>query len=159
MVAAMGVPLLRVSGVEADDVIGTLAAQAQEQGLDTLISTNDKDFAQLVSPQVRLVSWTSNRIMDSAGVEEKFGVPPERIRDYLALAGDTSDNIPGVRGVGPKNGREVASGLRQPGWSQGKRRRHSRQGRRNAAGELRQGRYVAGAGHHTQGRSARRGAE
>ena len=102
MVAAMGVPLLRVSGVEADDVIGTLAAQAQEQGLDTLISTNDKDFAQLVSPQVRLVSWTNNRIMDSAGVEEKFGVPPERIRDYLALAGDTSDNIPGVRGVGPK---------------------------------------------------------
>ncbi len=102
MVAAMGVPLLRVSGVEADDVIGTLAVQAQEQGLDTLISTNDKDFAQLVSPQVRLVNWTNNRIMDSAGVEEKFGVPPERIRDYLALAGDTSDNIPGVRGVGPK---------------------------------------------------------
>ena len=102
VVAAMGVPLLRVSGVEADDVIGTLAAQARDEGLDTLISTNDKDFAQLVGPRVRLVNWINNRVMDSAGVEEKFGVPPERIRDYLALAGDTSDNIPGVRGVGPK---------------------------------------------------------
>lgn len=102
MVAAMGVPLLRVSGVEADDVIGTLASQAHDQGLDTLISTTDKDFAQLVGPRVRLVNWTNHRIMDSAAVEEKFGVPPERIRDYLALAGDTSDNIPGVRGVGPK---------------------------------------------------------
>ena len=102
VVAAMGVPLLRVSGVEADDVIGTLAAQAEEEGLDTLISTTDKDFAQLVGPRVKLVNWTNNRVMDSAAVEEKFGVPPERIRDYLALAGDTSDNIPGVRGVGPK---------------------------------------------------------
>ena len=102
VVEAMGVPLLRVGGVEADDVIGTLAAQAQKEGLDTLISTTDKDFAQLVGPHVRLVNWNNNRVMDSAGVEEKFGVPPERIRDYLALAGDTSDNIPGVRGVGPK---------------------------------------------------------
>ncbi len=102
MVEAMGVPLLRVSGVEADDVIGTLAAQAEEQGLETLISTTDKDFAQLVSARVKLVSWTNNRVMDSAAIEEKFGVPPERIRDYLALAGDSSDNIPGVRGVGPK---------------------------------------------------------
>ena len=102
MVAAMGVPLLRVSGVEADDVIGTLATQAEEQGMDTLISTNDKDFAQLVSSRVKLVNWNNNRVMDSAAVEEKFGVPPERIRDYLALAGDSSDNIPGVRGVGPK---------------------------------------------------------
>ena len=102
VVEAMGVPLLRVGGVEADDVIGTLASQAGEEGLDTLISTTDKDFAQLVGPHVRLVSWTSNRVIDSAAVEEKFGVPPERIRDYLALAGDASDNIPGVRGVGPK---------------------------------------------------------
>ena len=97
VVEAMGVPLLRIGGVEADDVIGTLAAQAREEGLDTLISTTDKDFAQLVGPHVRLVNWTNNRVMDSAAVEEKFGVPPERIRDYLALAGDTSDNIPGVR--------------------------------------------------------------
>ena len=102
VVEAMGVPLLRIGGVEADDVIGTLAAQAREEGLDTLISTTDKDFAQLVGPNVRLVNWTNNRVMDSAAVEEKFGAPPERIRDYLALAGDTSDNIPGVRGVGPK---------------------------------------------------------
>ena len=102
VVEAMGVPLLRVGGVEADDVIGTLAELAQGEGLDTLISTTDKDFAQLVGPNVRLVNWTNNRVMDSAAVEEKFGVPPERIRDYLALAGDNSDNIPGVRGVGPK---------------------------------------------------------
>jgi len=102
MVEAMGVPLLRVGGVEADDVIGTLAAQAAEQGLDTLISTTDKDFAQLVGPRVKLVNWNTSRVMDSAAVEEKFGVPPERIRDYLALAGDSADNIPGVRGVGPK---------------------------------------------------------
>ena len=102
MVPAMGVPLLRVGGVEADDVIGTLATQAAEQGLDTLISTTDKDFAQLVGPRVKLVNWSNNRVMDSAAVEEKFGVGPERIREYLALAGDSSDNIPGVRGVGPK---------------------------------------------------------
>ncbi len=102
MVEAMGVPLLRVGGVEADDVIGTLAAQAAEQGLDTLISTTDKDFAQLVGPRVKLVNWNTSRVMDSAAVEEKFGVPPKRIRDYLALAGDSADNIPGVRGVGPK---------------------------------------------------------
>lgn len=102
VVRAMGVPLLRVSGVEADDVIGTLAAQAQELELDTLISTTDKDFAQLVGPRVKLVNWNNNHVMDGAAVEEKFGVPPERIRDYLALAGDSSDNIPGVRGVGPK---------------------------------------------------------
>ncbi len=102
MVEAMGVPLLRVGGVEADDVIGTLAEQAAEQGLDTLISTTDKDFAQLVGPRVKLVNWNTKRVMDSAAVEEKFGVPPERIRDYLALAGDSADNIPGVRGVGPK---------------------------------------------------------
>ena len=102
IVKAMGVPLLRVGGVEADDVIGTLAAQAQERGLDTLISTTDKDFAQLVGPHVRLVNWNNNRVMDSAAVKEKFGVPPERIRDFLALAGDSADNIPGVRGVGPK---------------------------------------------------------
>ena len=102
IVKAMGVPLLRVGGVEADDVIGTLAAQAQGRGLDTLISTTDKDFAQLVGPHVRLVNWNNNRVMDSAAVEEKFGVPPERIRDFLALAGDAADNIPGVRGVGPK---------------------------------------------------------
>ncbi|WP_446831192.1 DNA polymerase I [Candidatus Foliamicus sp.] len=102
MVEAMGVPLLRVAGVEADDVIGTLADQAAAEGMDTLISTTDKDFAQLVGPRVKLINWTNNRIMDSAAVEEKFGVPPGRIRDYLALAGDSSDNIPGVRGVGPK---------------------------------------------------------
>ena len=102
MVEAMGVPLLRVGGVEADDVIGTLASQAAAQGLDTQISTTDKDFAQLVGPRVQLINWTNNRILDSAEVEDKFGVPPERIRDYLALAGDSADNIPGVRGVGPK---------------------------------------------------------
>jgi len=102
IVEAMGIPLLRVSGVEADDVIGTLATQASAQGLDTLVSTGDKDMAQLVSDQVTLVDTMSGRTLDRAGVQEKFGVTPEQIVDYLALVGDSSDNIPGVPKVGPK---------------------------------------------------------
>ncbi len=102
VIRAMGLPLLQIAGVEADDVIGTLATQATAQGLETVISTSDKDLAQLVSPHVTLVNTMSNTTLDRAGVEEKFGVPPERIIDLLALVGDTSDNIPGVPKVGPK---------------------------------------------------------
>ncbi|HYQ70513.1 MAG TPA: DNA polymerase I [Gammaproteobacteria bacterium] len=102
LVRAMGLPLLQVAGVEADDVIGTLASQANEQGIETVISTGDKDMAQLVSPHVTLVNTMSQTRLDSAGVEEKFGVPPELIIDFLALTGDSSDNIPGIPGVGPK---------------------------------------------------------
>jgi DNA polymerase-1 len=102
LVRAMGLPLLQVSGVEADDVIGTLARQAAGEGRHTLISTGDKDMAQLVDGHVTLINTMSNTILDPAGVVEKFGVPPERIIDYLALVGDTSDNIPGVPKVGPK---------------------------------------------------------
>jgi DNA polymerase-1 len=101
-VAAMGLPLLRVMGVEADDVIGTLAKQAAESGFDVLISTGDKDMAQLVGPRITLLNTMSNTRLDRAGVKTKFDVLPEQIVDYLALVGDSSDNIPGVTGVGPK---------------------------------------------------------
>ena len=101
-VAAMGVPLLRVPGVEADDVIGTLATQAADAGFKVLISTGDKDMAQLVGPNVELLNTMSNTRLDRAGVKTKFDVFPEQIVDYLALVGDTSDNIPGVTSVGPK---------------------------------------------------------
>ena len=101
-VAAMGVPLLRVPGVEADDVIGTLAKQAADAGFKVLISTGDKDMAQLVGPNVELLNTMSNTRLDRAGVKAKFDVFPEQIVDYLALVGDTSDNIPGVTSVGPK---------------------------------------------------------
>ncbi len=101
-VRAMGLPLLIVPGVEADDVIGTLAVQACRQGLQTVISTGDKDMAQLVNSEVSLINTMSNTYMDEAGVLEKFGVRPDQMIDYLALIGDTTDNIPGVPKVGPK---------------------------------------------------------
>tara|TARA_B100000767_G_scaffold179819_1_gene167833 strand:+ start:208 stop:3003 length:2796 start_codon:yes stop_codon:yes gene_type:complete len=102
IIKAMGLPLLIISGVEADDVIGTLAAQATAQGIDTLISTGDKDMAQLVSPHVGLVNTMTNTYLNQEGVLEKFGVRPDQIIDYLAIVGDTADNIPGVPGAGPK---------------------------------------------------------
>ncbi|MBI4189889.1 MAG: DNA polymerase I, partial [Betaproteobacteria bacterium] len=101
-IRAMGWPLLIVEGVEADDVIGTLAREAQQHGVHTVVSTGDKDIAQLVNAQVTLVNTMSNETLDEAGVEKKFGVRPERMIDYLALIGDTVDNVPGVEKVGPK---------------------------------------------------------
>src|SRR5450755_3605651 len=101
-VAAMGLPLLRIAGVEADDVIGTLAKQAAEADYEVVISTGDKDMAQLVGPRIGLVNTMSNTRLDRDGVKAKFDVFPEQIVDYLALVGDSSDNIPGVTGVGPK---------------------------------------------------------
>ena len=101
-VEALGLPLLRVSGVEADDVIGTLARQASESGVRTLISTGDKDMAQLVDDRTTLVDTMKGVERDPAKVLDKFGVRPDQIIDYLALVGDSSDNIPGVPGVGPK---------------------------------------------------------
>ncbi|MBI5793281.1 MAG: DNA polymerase I [Rhodocyclales bacterium] len=101
-IRAAGWPLLMIDGVEADDVIGTLSRQAAQAGIDCVISTGDKDLTQLVNPRVRLVNTMSNEVLDEAGVKAKFGVPPERIIDYLALVGDTSDGIPGVPKVGPK---------------------------------------------------------
>jgi DNA polymerase-1 len=102
IIRAMGIPLLIVDGVEADDVIGTLAVHATQHGLQTLISTGDKDMAQLVNDHVTLVNTMTNTTMDIAGVKEKFGVGPERIIDYLTLIGDSVDNVPGVAKVGPK---------------------------------------------------------
>ena len=100
--SAMGWPMLIVEGVEADDVIGTLAKQAERENIRCIISTGDKDIAQLVNPHVTLVNTMSNETLDEAGVLAKFGVPPARMLDYLALVGDTTDNIPGVEKVGPK---------------------------------------------------------
>lgn len=102
IIRAMGLPLLVIDGVEADDVIGTLACEASAQGIDTLISTGDKDMAQLVTDHVTLINTMTDTRMDREGVIEKFGVPPERIIDYLALMGDKVDNIPGVEKCGPK---------------------------------------------------------
>ncbi len=101
-VRASGLPCLVVDGVEADDVIGTLALRAGSQGLSVVISTGDKDMAQLVNEQVTCINTMSNTVLDREGVIAKFGVPPERIVEYLALIGDSSDNIPGIPQVGPK---------------------------------------------------------
>lgn len=102
IVKAMGLPLLTVSGVEADDVIGTLANEATSKGIDVVVSTGDKDMAQLVSDHVTLINTMTETRMDRDGVVEKFGVTPEQIIDYLALVGDKVDNIPGVNKCGPK---------------------------------------------------------
>lgn len=102
LIKAMGLPLLCVEGVEADDVIGTLASQASKAGMPVLISTGDKDMAQLVDKNVTLINTMTNVVLDREGVIEKFGIPPELIIDFLALMGDKVDNIPGVPGVGEK---------------------------------------------------------
>ncbi len=101
-IKAMGWPLIMEEGVEADDVIGALAKQAEREGIRVIISTGDKDIAQLVNEHVTIVNTMSNEVLDIAGVTNKFGLPPERIVDYLILIGDTSDNVPGVEKVGPK---------------------------------------------------------
>ena len=102
IIRKMGLPLLIIEGVEADDVIGTLAEEATRRQMPVLISTGDKDMAQLVNPHITLVNTMTDTVMDEAGVEEKFGVRPDQIVDYLALVGDASDNIPGVPNCGPK---------------------------------------------------------
>ena len=102
MVKALGWPVLMVSGVEADDVIGTLACQATQAGWETIISTGDKDLAQLVNPSVTLINTMTNEKLDIDGVKEKFGVPPDLIVDYLSIIGDAVDNVPGVPKAGPK---------------------------------------------------------
>jgi DNA polymerase-1 len=111
-IRALGLPLLQITHVEADDVIGTLTRQAVDRGLPVLIVSGDKDLAQLVSAQVRMLDTMKNSVTDVAGVEHKFGVPPTLIVDWLALVGDSSDNIPGVPGVGPVT---AAKWLRQYG--------------------------------------------
>jgi len=102
IIHAMGLPLLSIKGVEADDVIGTLAKQATEHKINTIISTCDKDLAQLVNEHVTLINTMSKTTLDIEGVKNKFCVTPHQIIDYLTLIGDTSDNIPGVAKVGPK---------------------------------------------------------
>lgn len=116
MIRALGIPVIVEEGVEADDVIGTLAKQAREQDFDVLISTGDKDMAQLVDDHITLIDTMTDRTLDPQGVIDKFGVPPEQIIDYLTLVGDTSDNIPGVEKVGPKT---AAKWLKKFGSLQG----------------------------------------
>ncbi|MCU6680981.1 DNA polymerase I [Leclercia sp. H6W5] len=111
MVKAMGLPLMAVSGVEADDVIGTLAREAEKMGRPVLISTGDKDMAQLVTPGITLINTMTNTILGPEEVVTKYGVPPELIIDFLALMGDSSDNIPGVPGVGEKTAQALLQGL------------------------------------------------
>jgi len=111
IIKAMGLPVIVESGVEADDVIGTLAKHATEKGIDTLISTGDKDMAQLVNEHVTLINTMTNQLMDVDGVNTKFGIPPELVIDFLALKGDKVDNIPGVPGVGDKSAQALLNGI------------------------------------------------
>jgi DNA polymerase-1 len=111
IVLAMGLPLLVIEGVEADDVIGTLAAEAEARDREVVVSTGDKDMAQLVDDRVTLVNTMTDTVMDAPGVQEKFGVPPELVIDFLALMGDKVDNIPGVAGVGEKTALALLQGL------------------------------------------------
>ncbi|TXZ77356.1 DNA polymerase I [Vibrio mimicus] len=111
VIRAMGLPLLAIEGVEADDVIGTLARQASQAGMPVLISTGDKDMAQLVDENITLINTMTNVVLDREGVIEKFGIPPELIIDYLALMGDKVDNIPGVPGVGEKTATALLQGI------------------------------------------------
>ncbi|WP_419534049.1 DNA polymerase I [Endozoicomonas sp.] len=111
IVRALGLPLLMIEGVEADDVIGTLARQATEKKIDTIISTGDKDIAQLVTEHVSLIDTMNDAYTDQGGVESKFGIPASLIIDYLALMGDSSDNIPGMPGVGQKTALALLNGI------------------------------------------------
>lgn len=111
IIKAMGLPVIVEPGVEADDVIGTLACRATEHGINTLISTGDKDMAQLVNENVTLINTMTNQLMDVEGVNTKFGIPPELVIDFLALKGDKVDNIPGVPGVGDKSAQALLNGI------------------------------------------------
>lgn len=111
IIKALGIPLISVEGVEADDVIGTLAVQAAKEGKHVLISTGDKDMAQLVNNHIMLINTMNNILLDREGVIEKYGIPPELVIDWLALQGDSSDNIPGVKGVGEKTALALLQGI------------------------------------------------
>lgn len=111
MIDALGIPLISIEGVEADDVIGTLAIQAANDGKNVLISTGDKDMAQLVNDHITLINTMNNTILNREGVIQKYGIPPELIIDYLALLGDSADNIPGVKGVGEKTAIALLQGI------------------------------------------------
>ncbi|MEM7026861.1 MAG: 5'-3' exonuclease H3TH domain-containing protein, partial [Pseudomonadota bacterium] len=102
IIRAMGIPLLIIDGVEADDVIATLSRQAEQENIKTIVSTGDKDLAQMVNDKIHLINTMNNLYLDPEGVEKKFGIPPDKIIDYLTLMGDSVDNIPGVPKVGPK---------------------------------------------------------
>jgi DNA polymerase-1 len=133
VVRLLGWPVLEVPGIEADDAIGTLARVAAASGHQVVISTGDKDLAQLVTPQVTLINTMSNERLDVAGVMAKFGVPPERIIDYLTLIGDTRGQRARRRQGGPQDGRQVDCRARLAGRRGGRGRRHQGRGRREPA--------------------------
>ena len=133
VVRLLGWPVLEVPGIEADDAIGTLARVAAASGHRVVISTGDKDLAQLVDADVTLINTMSNERLDVAGVEQKFGVPPERIVDYLALVGDSVDNVPGVEKVGPKTAAKWIAEYGSLGRRDRRRRRHQGRRRREPA--------------------------
>ena len=124
-IPALGLPMLRIAGVEADDVIGTLADARRRRGLEVVISTGDKDMAQLVNDRITLVNTMFDTKLDRAGVKAKFDVLPEQIVDYLALVGDSSDNIPGVPKVGPKTAAKWLERARQRRCASSRTRRTS----------------------------------
>ncbi len=148
IIGAMGLPLLVVDGVEADDVIGTLARQATEQGIETLVSTGDKDMAQLVNAHVTLINTMSDTVMDEGGVVTKFGVRPDQIIDYLALIGDTVDNIPGVPKCGPKTAAKWLGAYDTLDRADEQCGRDQGQDRREPARQSRSAAAVARADHH-----------
>ena len=142
-IPALGLPMLRVEGVEADDVIGTLADRGAAAGLEVVISTGDKDMAQLVNDRITCVNTMFETKLDRAGVKAKFDVLPEQIVDYLALVGDSSDNIPGRAQGRPEDRRQVAERIRQRRRHPRKCKCHHGQGRREPARESRDTRTVA----------------
>ena len=154
IVGALGFPILRVAGVEADDVIGTLARQAEAAGIEVVVSTGDKDMAQLVSPHITLVNTMTNTVMDADAVMEKFGVRPEQIVDFLALTGDTVDNVPGVPKCGPKTAAKWLAEYDSARRRDRQRRQGRRQDRREPARGAAAAAAVARAGHDQDRRGA-----
>ena len=135
-VRALGWPLVMIEGVEADDVIGTLAVAAEKRGMKRYRVDGDKDLAQLVTDHVTLINTMTNEKLDRAGVSAKFGVPPERIVDYLSLIGDTVDNVPGVEKCGPKTALKWLTQYEIARWHRRTCRRDQRCGRRQSAQAL-----------------------
>ena len=142
LIRVQGWPLLMIDGVEADDVIGTLVRQAEAQAMDSVVSTGDKDLAQLVSPRITLVNTMSNEVLDERSVVAKFGVRADQVLDLLTLTGDAVDNVPGVPKVGPKTAAKWLARVRHAGQRHRARWRYRRRRRREPA----RGAGVAAAG-------------
>ncbi len=165
MLDAFRIPLVAVPGYEADDVIGTLATRGAERGLLSVIVSGDKDFYQLIGPGIALLNpgrggpaAVEETWVDESNASERLGVPPRQVVDYLSLVGDTSDNIPGVKGIGEKGAQKLLAGVRQSRRAAGARRRGNREAPpRSAAGAGGQRAALAGAGDYQARRAGRAG--